>query len=180
MRRETSLPGADDDWIKGAQGSELRFPRFVTIRRFADWTGEDAFFGDNDEQRQVNGVNAFAENSALPAALTLRFEEADCVLEVIRVNGATERLNRLERHAVARIHIRHLAFGDDDERFLMNAVLPRIQSEVNTAAQEPGLEAGFAVARNDLAFTERTFAAPDFFDDADLRVRYVDDSEQTR
>src|SRR6476469_4109081 len=180
MRRETTLPGADDDWIKGAQGSELRFPRFVTIRGFADRTGEDALFGDDDEQRQVNGVNALEENSALPAPLTLRFKERDRVLEVIRVNGATARLNRLERHAVARIHIRHLAFSDDDERLLMNAVLPRIQSEVNTAAQEPGLEAGFAVARNDLAFMARALAAPDFVDDADLRVRNVNDSEQTR
>jgi hypothetical protein len=116
----------------------------------------------------------------LPAALTLRFEEADRVLEVVRIDGATERLDRLERNAVAGIDVSHLAFTDDDERFLMNAVLPRIQSEVNTAAQKASLITGFAVARDDLSFTERPLAAPDFFDHANLRVRDVNNSEQTR
>jgi hypothetical protein len=33
----------------------------------------------------------------------------------------------------------------------MNAVLPWVQSKVNAATQEPRLETGFAIARDDLA-----------------------------
>jgi hypothetical protein len=62
----------------------------------------------------------------------------------------------------------------------MNPVLPRIQTEVNTATQEPGLQTSLAVSGNDLAFAQGTLAAPDFFNDANLRVRNVNNSEQTR
>ena len=123
---ETTLACADDDGIKRAQGSELRFPRFITVRGFFHRPGENAVFRNHDEQRQVNRVNAFTQNPALPAALTLRFEEADRVLEVVRIDGATERLDRLERDAVARIDLSHFTLADDNERLLMNAVLPRI------------------------------------------------------
>jgi hypothetical protein len=40
------------------------------------------------------------------------------------------------------------------------------------------LKTSFAVARNDLALFERTFAAPNFFDDTNLGVRDVNDPEQ--
>src|SRR4029077_18284220 len=75
--------------IKGAHGSELRFPRFVTIGRLAHRSGEHTFFRDDDEQRQVNGINAFAQNPALPAPLTVRSEEAHRVLEMIGIHRAT-------------------------------------------------------------------------------------------
>ena len=136
----TARASSDDHRIKRAHGSELRLPRFITIGGLAHRSGEDAFFGDDNEQPQVNGVNAFAQNPALPASLTLRFEEADRVLEVIGIDVPAERLNRFERNTVPRIDVSHLAFGYDDERFLMNAVLPRIQTEVNTATQESGLD----------------------------------------
>jgi len=51
---------------------------------------------------------------------------------------------------------------------------------VNTAAQEFGLEAGLAVTGNDLALAKRTFATPDFLDDADLGVGDVHNPDQTR
>jgi hypothetical protein len=62
----------------------------------------------------------------------------------------------------------------------MDAVLPRIQTEVNAASQEPGLETSLTVPRNNLSLTERAFAAPDFFNDADVGVRDVNNAEQPR
>jgi hypothetical protein len=62
----------------------------------------------------------------------------------------------------------------------MDPVLPRIQSEVNTTTEKSGLVAGFIVSGDDLAFAQRTFAAPDLFNDADLSVRDVNDPEQPR
>ena len=57
--------------------------------------------------------------------------------------------------AAAGVVIGDFAFANDDERFFMNAVLPRIQPEVNTAPQEPGLQTGLAISRDDLAFAQR-------------------------
>ncbi len=62
----------------------------------------------------------------------------------------------------------------------MNAVLPRIQPEVDTAPQEPGLKTGLSITGNDLTLAERAFAAPELFNDADVRVRNVNNPEQTR
>ena len=84
--------GSDDDRVKRAHGSELRPPRFVTIGRLAHWPGEDAFFGNDNEQSEVNRINAFAQNAALPAPLTLRFKETDCILEVIGIDVSPVRL----------------------------------------------------------------------------------------
>ena len=50
---------------------------------------------------------------------------------------SAERLHRLQRNTVARINVSHLTFRDDDERLLMDLVLPRIQSEVNTTTEKP-------------------------------------------
>src|SRR5205085_2366258 len=87
---------------------------------------------------------------------------------------------RLQRNAVARVNISHLPFADDDEWFLMNAVLPWVQSKVNAATQKPRLETGFAIARDDLALFKRAFAAPDFFNHTDVRVRDINDPQQSR
>ena len=62
----------------------------------------------------------------------------------------------------------------------MNSVLPRIQPEVNTAPQKLRLKPGLAITGNDLAFAQRALAAPNLFDDANLRVRDVNNSEQPR
>jgi len=62
----------------------------------------------------------------------------------------------------------------------MNAVLPRIESEVNTATKESGLKAGLAIAGDDLAFAQGTSAAPDFLDNPDLGMRDIDNPEQPR
>src|SRR5437868_6674000 len=154
----TLTSGSDYHRIERAGPEQLRFPLFVFVGGFADRSGEHAVFGDHHEQRQVDRINAFAQNAALAAALTASFQERDCILKVIRINVATQRLNRLQRNTVARISVSHLAFGYDHERFFMNAVLPRIQSEVNTAAQEAGLKPRLATAGNDPAFAQRTLA----------------------
>jgi hypothetical protein len=112
--------------------------------------------------------------------LAICLEEADRILEVIGIHGAAEGLDRLERHTVAGVDVSHFSFGDADQRFLMNAVLPRIESEVNSATQESSLEAGLAIAGNDLAFAQRTFAAPDFLDNPDLGMRDINNPEQPR
>ena len=52
---------------------------------------------------------------------------------MIGIHRSAERLDRLERNTVPRINVSHFSFGYANERFLMNAVLPRIQTEVNTA-----------------------------------------------
>src|SRR5205807_8894332 len=109
-----------------------------------------------------------------------RFEKLDGILEMIGVDVPAQGLCRLERHTVARVEVSHLALAYHDERLLVDAVLPRIKPDVNAAAQEPGLEPRFAIARNDLTFLERTFAAPDFLDRSHLRVRDVNDPEQAR
>jgi hypothetical protein len=91
-----------------------------------------------------------------------------------------KRLRGLQWNAVTRVNISHLSFADDDEWFLMNAVLPWVQSKVNAATQKPRLKTSFAIARDDLAFFKRTFAAPDFFNHTNLRVRDINDPEQSR
>ena len=96
--RKGCAAGSDDNRVESMHGSKLRLPRFVAIGGFAHRPREDAFFGYDNEERQVNRINAFAQNSALSASLALRFEEADGVLEMIGIYGATKRLNRLERN----------------------------------------------------------------------------------
>ena len=51
---------------------------------------------------------------------------------------------------------------------------------MNTAAEKASLKTSFAIARDNLAFFERAFAAPDFFNDANLRVRDLNNPEQAR
>ena len=99
---------------------------------------------------------------------------------MIAGNVAAERLRRLQGNAVARINIGHLPFAYNDKWFLMNTVLPWIQSKVNAAPQKPRLETGFAIARDDLSFFKGAFAAPDFFNHSDLRVWDINDPEQPR
>jgi hypothetical protein len=79
-----TLPaGTDDHRIKGAHSSELRFPRFITVRRFAHRPRENAVFSDDHEEREVNRIHAFAENAALAAALSFCFQESHRILEMI-------------------------------------------------------------------------------------------------
>ena len=66
------------------------------------------------------------ENISLSTALTVRFEKAKRVLEMIGIHRSTECLNRFQRNTVTRVDVRHFSFGYDDERFFMDAVLPRI------------------------------------------------------
>lgn len=51
---------------------------------------------------------------------------------------------------------------------------------MNTAAEKASLKTSFAIARDNLAFFERAFAAPDFFNDANLSVRDLNNPEQAR
>ena len=51
---------------------------------------------------------------------------------------------------------------------------------MNTAAEKARLKTCFAVACDNLAFFEGAFAAPDFFNHANLGVRDVNDPEQPR
>lgn len=70
--------------------------------------------------------STFAEQAALARALSIRFQKRHRILKMVAGYVAAERLRGLERDAVARINVGHLTFAYDNERLLMNAVLPRI------------------------------------------------------
>src|SRR5438093_9311913 len=110
-------------------------------------------FGDDDEQGEVDGVNAFPQDGPLPAALAddrpvVAFalaEERPRVLEIVAVHDMAKRLTGLERLAVAGIDVADLPLGNGNEGNLVNAVLPEPQRMVQAAAEHVGLEAGLAV-----------------------------------
>ena len=52
----------------------------------------------------------------------------------------------------------------------MDAILPAPEAEVQAAAEQIGLVAGFAVEGDDAAFGHGAAARPEFLDDADLLV----------
>ena len=70
----------------------------------------------------------------LPSALASGFQEASGVLEVIALYVSTKGLDGLQWNTVAGVYVSHLTFAYDDKRFLVDAVLPRIQTEVDTAS----------------------------------------------
>ena len=92
---------------------------------------------------------------------------------MIAIHDARQRLRRRQRTAVARIDVADLAFGNHDQRLLVNAVLPREESRVQPAAKKLGLKTRLSLQSDDAAFGQRTFGRPEFLDNADLVVRNV-------
>ena len=137
----------------------------------------DDVLGDDHEQGQVDGVDAFAEDGPLPAALAAPADSSSParpgrrgLLEVVAVDDAAQRLAGRQRFAVAGVDVADLALRNGDQRHLVDAVLPAPQPEVQAAAQQVGLEAGLAVQGDDPAFRHRAAARPQLLDDADAVV----------
>ncbi len=95
------------------------------------------------------------------------------VLEIIAWGNASQGLAGRQRLAVTGIDIADLALRNGHQRNLVNAVLPAPQPEVDAAAQQVGLVAGFAVQSDDVPLGHRAGARPELFDDAHLLVGNV-------
>src|SRR5207302_1688609 len=126
----------------------------------------DEILRDDDKQRQVNGINAFAQDHALAAALAdrtgldparLAVERAR-ILEVIAGRDSAQRLARLQRLAVARVDVSNLSLRDRHEWRLVNPILPAPEAKVHAAAQQIGLITRFAVERENAPFGDRASA----------------------
>src|SRR5262249_6640210 len=114
---------ADNNGVEAAGAAELLLPAgdsrgFLTALELRQ--GVDGVLGDDDEQRGVDGVDAFAKDGALPAALTalafLAFaKERARVLVVVAGDNASQGLAGQERLAVARVDVADLALRNRDQ-----------------------------------------------------------------
>ena len=133
-------------------------------------------FGHDNERGGVDGVDALAQDGPLAAALAVLGllarpdQKRMGILEVIALDHAGERLARRQRQAVAGVDVTDLSLRHRDQRRHMDAVLPAPVAEVQAAAEEVGLVAGFAVQGNDAAVSDRPLRRPEFLDDANLVV----------
>ena len=148
----------------------------------------DHVLGEHDEEREVDRVDAFAEDGPLPAALAgdrllvgtdlLADEEAAGVLEVVAGNDAAQGLAGRQRLAVAGVDVADLALRHGHQRHLVDPVLPAPEAEVQAAAEHLGLEARLAVQGDDPALGDRTLDRPQLLDDADPVVGDVPQAGQ--
>ena len=109
----------------------------------------------------------------MTSALTAAAEKRLRILEVIAIHDARQRLSRRQRTAVTRVDVADLAFGNHDQRFLVNAVLPREESRVQSTAKKLGLKTRLSLQGDDSAFGQRAFVRPELLDNPDLVVRNV-------
>src|SRR5262249_35288981 len=139
----------------------------------------DDALGNDHEQGRVDGVHALAEDGPLPAALAAGrlallvaelAQEGASVLKVVARPDPAEGLSWGQGRAVAGVDVADLALRNRDQRRPVDAVLPAPQPEVEAAAQQVGLEAGFATQGDDPAFAHRPGSGPELLDHADLLV----------
>ncbi len=97
---------------------------------------------------------------------------------MVALDHVAQGLDGQQRLPVAGVHVPDLPLGHRDERLAMHAILPRKQPPVHSAAQQPRLEAGLAIARDDAPLAERAPVRPVFLDDADGAVRDVPQAEE--
>src|SRR5207249_2250668 len=115
---------------------------YFAVGLFLDESSQDLVFRNYDELREVDGKHAFAKNGALPASLALATQKGVRVLKVIAVHNSRQSLRRRQRAAVTGIDITELAFRNHHERLLVDAVLPRKETRMQTAAQQLCLKSG--------------------------------------
>ena len=127
----------------------------------------DAVLSQHVELRQVNGVNALAQDQPLASFLAACFEEFLGVLKVVAVDDSSECLPGIERHAVAREDVTEATLFDRDERQLVDAILPAPIADVHATAQDVGLISGSAVGGDELPLVEGSAGGPKLFDDPD-------------
>ena len=169
---------ADDDRAEAIDAFELALPfdERIDLVVLLEIEMKDGVLGDDDEQGEVDGVHAFAQDGALPAALSARsggvfgLQEFAGILEVVTVGDAAQRLAGGERFAVTGVNVADLALRHRDERDLVQAVHPAPQAQVETAAQHIGFETGFIAQRDQTALLDGPGARPELFDDADAVV----------
>src|SRR5262249_33503239 len=141
----------------------------------------DHVFGDHDEQSQVNGINAFAEDGSLPAALAQLggvlvcrlTQEGSSVLKVVASNHAPQSLAGLQRLTISRVDITDLALRHGHQGNFMDAILPAPKPQVKSTAEKVHVIAGFIIQSDDAAFLDGAFRGPQLLHDADAAVRNV-------
>src|SRR5205085_4493227 len=114
--------GADDDGAEAVDPPQLGLPAHDRLQLAVPplhAEAVDGVLGDDDEQGRVDGVDAFAEDGALPAALPAprpvlagAAQEGAGVLEVVGRGDAAERLAGRQRLAVAGVDVADLALRD--------------------------------------------------------------------
>src|SRR5882724_11487479 len=145
------------------------------------------FFGDDDEQRRVDRIDAFAKDRELATTLPdvlqwvfsvarlwqamLPHQERPGVLKIVARHHAAERLARRQRLAVAGIDIANSALRHRDQRASMHAVLPPPIAKVDAATQEVRLKTSLAIERENPALGDRSLERPQFFHNRDAVVR---------
>ena len=168
---------ADDQRAEAVQGLELLLPLFEALCPFQR---EDAIFGNHVEQRDVDGVDAFAEDAALAAFLAVAGQKLPCVLEVVALDDPGQGLRRHELIAAAGEDVADLPLLDGDQGKLVDFVLPAPESEMDAAAEDVGLVARLAVQGNDRALGQRAVGRPHLLDNADAVVGDEPDRQPQR
>src|SRR5205085_10909986 len=125
---------ADHHRVESALLAQLLLPadKLLQLAPALDVQMVNHVFGDHEEERQVNRIDAFAQDRALAATLSSRAfvvparlaEKCAGILEVIAIDHARQRLAGLERLAVTRVHVADLPLRDHYQRQLVYAVLP--------------------------------------------------------
>ncbi len=151
-RADVHSLGADDDWLEAVHVAQKHLP-FLTLGDFfvADRSGVHAVFGNDDEEREIDRIDAFAQNRALAATLPALIQECRRILKRVALNCFSERLDWRQGAAVAGVDVADAAFGNLHERLLVDAELPREVSEMQPAAQHQRLIAGLAIDGDDAA-----------------------------
>lgn len=166
-----------DDGIEAVDTLQLLLPVVVLpLVPLLDRPTEDLVFGDHDEERQVDRIDALPEDGALPSSLSLGAQKRLCVLEMVAVDDAAQRLSRRQRHTVAGVDVADLALRDRDERLRVDPVLPWVEAEVNSSTQQLCLKSRLSMQRDDLSSGQRAGRRPELLDDTDLAVRDIADS----
>ncbi len=119
--------------------------------------------GDDDEQRQIHGIDPLAQDRPLPSALTEgagfdagSLQEGPGVLKVVRLHDAGQRLAGSQGLAAAGVDVADFALRNDHERNAVNAILPAPKAKMKTTAQHIGAVAGLAVEREELSRRDGT------------------------
>ncbi len=174
-----STGAADDHRIEALVLAQLVLPvdERLELLRAAGLQAVDRVFGHDREKREVDRVDAFAQDGPLAAALAqdrlvlgarrLAPQEAPGVLEVVAGNDLAQRLARRQRLAVAGIDIADLALRHRDQGHLVDAVLPPPEAEMQPAAQHLRLKPGLAIEGDDPPLRDRTLQRPELLDDPD-------------
>ena len=130
-RRHCGRPGADDDRAEAVEATEFFLPRnqHFQVALAAHVEAIDDVFGDDHEEREVDGVHAFTQDGPLATALTAYagtafVQEGARVLKIVATDHARQSLTWRQRFAIASVDIANLALRNSHQADFVNAVLP--------------------------------------------------------